>query len=157
MCAGIVEVIVHAHHDVERTGLDRRRHDHLLDAGGEVRLQRLSRAELAAAFEDHIDAEPAPGRVRRLSPTRRRRPAAPSMTIAARQGDASIPSAVHGIERQQVRRGFGPAGDFVDVDERQVGSDQPARSARRPMRPKPLIPMRVAMLVDSLSGSRSAR
>ena len=71
---------------------------------------------------------------------------APSIAIRSlTRLDAPIPSAMHGIEGQEVRGGLGPAGELVDVDELRSGRPQPARKASRPMRPKPLIPILVGI------------
>ena len=139
-------MIVDAHHDVQGARLHRRGDDHLAHAGGEVGLERLGRAELAAAFEDDVDAVRAPGTapgvVALENATR-----VPSIDALrdCRRRRSSRPPAVHRVERQQVGRRLGTAGDFVDVDELEVGRPQPARSASRPMRPKPLMPMRMPM------------
>jgi hypothetical protein len=52
-------MIVHADDDVQRfLVFDRRRDDHLLDAGVEVGSERLGCAELARALQDDVDIVP---------------------------------------------------------------------------------------------------
>ena len=52
----------------------------------------------------------------------------------ARRLDAPIPSAMDGVERQEVRGGLGTAGDLVDVDELQVLAS-PAGAQGEPSHP----------------------
>jgi len=116
----IVQVIVDAHDDVQRAGLDRRGHDHRLDAGVEVLLERLGRSERAAAFEHDINASRGP-----WNPTWRRRSRERDGTAIDGQRiftglDRPIPSTVDGIERQKVRSRRRTSRNLVDVNELQI-------------------------------------
>jgi hypothetical protein len=117
-----VQVIVHAHHDVERAPLDRRGDDHLAHAGGEVRRELGGGAELAAALEHDVDAGGPPRHV--AGPGDLAEPdggAIDRQPVSAGRGDVVRPAAVDRIELEQVRGARAAALDLVDVDEREVG------------------------------------
>ena len=144
-CAGLVQVIVDAHHDVQRAGLDRRRDDDLFHAGGEVRVQRLGRSKLPAAFEDDVHA---PGRPRNVARLRDRRE---SDCVPIDLNLSRLPLRPVGATGRVLSRTsageppFGATSHFVDMDEFQIGPPHPARSASRPIRPNPLIPIFIAI------------
>ena len=52
----VVQVIIDAHDDVQRTGLDRRCYDHGFYAGTEVFVELFGRSELPTAFQYDVDA-----------------------------------------------------------------------------------------------------
>src|SRR5882762_3539714 len=57
---GIIQMIVHAHDDVQSALLDRRRDDHFFHAGLEVKLELLFGAKFAARLQHDIDSQIAP-------------------------------------------------------------------------------------------------
>ena len=62
MFVRFVKLIVHAHHDVQRTLRDRRGDDHFFHPGLEVGVQLFRRAELAARlpYDAHAEVAPSP-------------------------------------------------------------------------------------------------
>ena len=129
--------------------LDGRRDDHLAHALAEVRVEALPRAEAAAAFEDELDAEIAPGHAGRLGAPAVADARAVDQEPVAAAADVMRPAPVDGVERQEMRRGAGIPGRLVDVREAQLRPPPPARSASRPMRPNPLMPTAVPALAFS--------
>ena len=141
----VVAVVVHAHDDVQgAAALDRaRRRRPSATPCVEVRRERLRGAEPARALEHDVDAELAPRHVarrRRLatsaigcrrSRARRRRPRSRAAQRPCTESNSSRCAQV----------AASPSSSLMWTNSRSPRS-QPARSASRPMRPNPLIPIR---------------
>ena len=112
---GIVEFVVAAHDDVKDTVFDGSGDDDFFGAGVEVGLEALGIAEGAGAFEDDIDAGPVDFGRMVLGGISEGLTVDEDGVVAV--GNAAIPSAVDGVELQQVRREFCAALDCIHMDD----------------------------------------
>ncbi len=146
----VVATVVDAHDHVQRAWLfDRCCHDDLVDPAFEVRRERLHGAELARSFDHDIDAVLVPRHLTRggfTAEADRRAVDGQRPCVAA---DVTVPAAVDRVERQQVSRGLGVPMSSLTCANWNSGQSHAARSASRPIRPKPLIPIRVAAISRS--------
>ena len=113
-------MIVDPDHDIERAIFHRCGDNHFSHTAVEIRLQGLSSAELARAFEDEVDAEVLP---RHLTGGRfftEGQALAVDDDRLRFMRHRVIPPAMHRVERQQVRGGFGATFGLVDVHELKV-------------------------------------
>ena len=116
--ARVVQMIVDTDHDVQGVLFNRRRHDHLAHAALEIRPQSFRGAKLSRALQNQIDA--------RIVPSHRAWLAAVAEHDAPSIDDERVilrayrrvPAAVNAVELEQMSGGFGPALDFVYVDDR---------------------------------------
>lgn len=84
-------------------------------------LQRFRRDEFAAAFEHHINAEIAPGNLRRIAKSAE----AQTLTgdthrVIALGADISAPFALQAVKGEQMRGGCRPALEFVEMNHLQT-------------------------------------
>src|SRR5690606_30667098 len=116
----VEQVVVHAHHHVQRARLlHRRGHHHAPDALVQVGLQQGAGFHLAAGLDDQVAAGPVgPGDA--LVAGDRDALSGDDDGIALGRGLVR-PAAMHGVEVEQVGEGGGVAGRVVDVREAQVG------------------------------------
>src|SRR5471030_676671 len=129
MLVGSIEIVVHAHDDIQGLLLHGRRDNHLLDAAFEVRGEQRGRAELARGLEHYVYAGPRDF-TRGLMLGERNRLAVDE-NGACGSAHVVLPSPVNGVERQKMCRGLRPTVDLVDVDEFQVGR-APRRAKSEP-------------------------
>ncbi len=128
----IVEIVVAAHHDIQRAVLHRGCHHHLAQALVKVRLQRLWGAELATALDHHVDPHRNPIDRAGIGPFAERDSLALQLEAPIIRDDATIPAAMHGVEFQQVRRQFRAARDLVHMDDLDVLAIPPGAEAEAP-------------------------
>ena len=149
-------MVVAAHHHVEHSfALHRSRDNYLADPTVEVRVEQLAGAELSGGLDDDLDSELVPRhRTRRgVLGERHPRPVDDQRAPAT----ATLPvAAVDRVELEEVCGRLDTALVLVDVNELRSGWWRKARTARRPMRPKPLMPIRV-VIVGSVQGGRRPR
>jgi hypothetical protein len=145
--------VVDADHDVQHVAhLHRGGHDHALGATVQVALQRLGGEELAGALQHHVHAQVAPGdlggdacdeKPSRRSPMRM--PSRPRPRCRLRQRPCTLSNS------SRCAVAAAPPFEFVEVHHLQAvararvvggrsAAPMRARSARRPMRPMPLMP-----------------
>ena len=117
MMARVVEMVVDAHHDIERALLDRRGDDRLC-----VRRPRnTAQASGVRNFPEHSSTISTPAWSHGVSRSRGVAEAdAPPSTVSPLGvgGDRHLPAAVDAVELEQMGGGLGAAFDLVDLDQR---------------------------------------
>ena len=113
----VVQLVVHADHDVEHVAhLHRRGHNDALGAAVQVALNGFGRQEFAGALQHHVYAQIAPGDVCRCGVRAEREPlGADGDGVVALGANALAPLALHRVKRQQVGGGGSAAFDFIQV------------------------------------------
>ena len=148
MRAGLVQMVVDAHDDIQRALLDRRRDDYLPDAAFEV---AASASRSSRNLPEHSRTISTSRRVPGHRAGASRRAEADALAVDRQttpdpQSIGTAPAPVDAVEFEQVRGGLGTAFDLVDMDDRELAIPNAARSASRPIRPKPLIPTRTNII-----------
>jgi len=117
---GIIQFVVHTHHDIERALFNWRRHEDLGYATREILFQHVQREELPGAFEDDCNSRPVPrhfvtgaeiGVLNRISIY------CDTMFGA---GDRHGPTAVDTVELEQMGDCLRAAIQFVNMDDRDL-------------------------------------
>lgn len=116
---GVVEFVVAAHDDVEDTFFDGGGDDDFFDAGVEVGLQAFGIAEGAGAFEDDVDAGPV-GFGRMVIGCVGEGLSVDEDGVVG-VGNVAVPAAMHGVEFEEVGRGFGVGFGIVESDKFEFG------------------------------------
>jgi hypothetical protein len=139
-------VVIDPHHDGQVGAIGRRRHENPFRPGLDI-LRRLgSLGELPGAFERHIDAEAAPGKLHRIAFGADRDLAAADIDPIVPAGDLTGEMPVNAVVSEEMRIGCDGA-EIVDPDDLDVltAVSCTARRTSRPMRPKPLMATRTVM------------
>ena len=135
-------VVVHAIDDGEVRTFRRRRYQHLLRAGGEMRGGLVLVGENAGTFHHDVDAERSPGQFRGIAFVQHLDVPGADIEAVTFDPDLALERPVHGIVFQQMHIRLQIA-DIVDRHDAHVWYrlySLMARSTFLPIRPKPLIP-----------------
>ncbi len=117
----VIQLIVHAHHNVERALLYRRGDHYLSDTTMEIRFQCLRSNELARTFEHDFNPGFAPWHFARSIEAAVADALAVYFQPARFRGYRNAPTAMHAIEFEQMSGGLGITLQLIDVDNFNLG------------------------------------